>query len=261
MKKAIPILGVNGSGKSTYYKTRLAERFKTEGVTYINADEIKQRLQTNGMESNQAKFKSGHLATSEIIKCIREGKSFAFETTFTDNGPTGSLAILQEAKKAGYDIEGHFVHTTNIELNIDRVEHRFIKGTGHYVPPEIIAERYIKCTENVKNNENIFDTLNYIDNTNFDFKISNSSLLLQDSRVITDDALLVNSDFEKEKEKGVNIQKLEEIIRDIKKDSQELELTKKEEQNKGNIQAIESQPKKESYGDEENHNQKWGINL
>lgn len=177
MKKAILILGVNGSGKSTFYKKHLKDDFEKNNITYINADEIKQQLVKDGMESNQAKIKSGHLATSNIIKCIRENKSFAFETTFTDNGATGSIAIVKESKNQGYNLEGYFIHSRDVNLNIARVNDRFKKGTGHYVPPEIIKERYDLCVNNVKEHSNLFDKFNYIDNTNLDFKLSNEKML------------------------------------------------------------------------------------
>lgn len=181
--KAIYILGVNGSGKSTFYKRKLREDFEKNNIEYINADEIKQQLIKDGMEDNRAKMKSGILATDKIIKCVKDKRDFAFETTFTSNrGSMGSIDILDELKKQNYETVGYFVHTKDVNLNIARVEDRFKKGTGHFVPDEVIKDRYNLCIKNVKENINLFDKLNFIDNTNLDFKISNEKLLSQEQK-------------------------------------------------------------------------------
>lgn len=125
--KAILILGVNGSGKSTFYRNNLKKDFEKENIFYINADEIKQQLVKDGVENNQAKIKSGQIAISQIGKYIKEKKNFAFETTFTDDGAMGSIAIMKELKKQNYEIEGYFIHSKDVNLNIARVEDRFRK--------------------------------------------------------------------------------------------------------------------------------------
>ena len=177
MKKAILILGVNGSGKSSFYKKYLRESFEKENILYINADEIKQQLVKDGIESNRAKIKSGHLAVEKMGKCIKEDKNFAFETTFTDSGATGSIAIVKELKKQNYEVEGYFIHTKDVNINISRVLNRATTNTGHFVPANIIKERYDLCVNNVKEYSNLFDKFHYIDNTNLDFKLSNEKML------------------------------------------------------------------------------------
>ena len=177
MKKAILILGVNGSGKSSFYKKYLRESFEKENILYINADEIKQQLVKDGIEGNRAKIKSGHLAVEKMGKCIKEDKNFAFETTFTDSGATGSIAIVKELKKQNYEVEGYFIHTKDVNINISRVLNRATTNTGHFVPANIIKERYDLCVNNVKEYSNLFDKFHYIDNTNLDFKLSNEKIL------------------------------------------------------------------------------------
>ncbi len=179
MKKAILILGVNGSGKSTFYKEKLKEDFEKENILYINADEIKQNLVKNKVDKNYAKIKSGQIAVNQIFECVKENKSFAFETTFTDNGAMGSIAIVKELKKHNYQVEGYFIHTKNVNLNINRVKKRFECNIGHFVPADIIKMRYDLCVKNVKEYSNLFDKFHYIDNTNFDFKISNEKTIFQ----------------------------------------------------------------------------------
>ncbi len=177
MKKAYLILGVNGAGKTTFYKKNLKDKFINEDVLYINADEIKQELVKSGVENNYAKIKSGQVAVSKMSECIKQNKNFAFETTFTDNGQMGSIAIVKELKRNGYEVEGYFIHTKDVNINIERVKSRAENKTGHYVPAEVIKERYDLCVKNVTENSHLFDKFNYIDNTNLDYKISDEKIL------------------------------------------------------------------------------------
>ena len=166
------VLGVNGSGKTTYFKHILNEKLQDKEVVFINADEIKIDLVKKGMNSEAAKVKSGQIAISKISECIRNKKSFSLETTFTDDGAMGSIAIIKELKKNGYEIKGYNVYTNDINLNIERVSNRFLKGIGHFVPEEIIRYRYEKYINNLLENKDLFDTLNFYNNTDFNFKES-----------------------------------------------------------------------------------------
>lgn len=196
--KAILILGVNGSGKSTFYRNNLKKDFEKENIFYINADEIKQQLVKDGVENNQAKIKSGQIAISQIGKYIKEKKNFAFETTFTDDGAMGSIAIMKELKKQNYEIEGYFIHSKDVILNIARVEDRFRKGTGHFVPANIIKHRYELCVNNVKEYSNLFNKLEYIDNTNLDFKKSNERNLfgVKEKKLFSPKEKIKNTDLD-----------------------------------------------------------------
>ena len=198
MRKAYLILGVNGAGKTSFYKDNLKDKFINEDVLYINADEIKQELVKNGLESNYAKIKSGQVAVSKMSECIKQNKNFAFETTFTDNGQMGSVAIVKELKKNGYEVEGYFIHTKDVNINIERVGDRFTKGTGHYVPAEVIKERYDLCVKNVTENSQLFDKFNYIDNTNLDYKISDEKILEKEiKKVFKHKALKKDNEIER----------------------------------------------------------------
>lgn len=167
------VLGVNGSGKTTYFKHILNDELKDKDVVFINADEIKIDLVNQGMNSETAKIKSGQIAISKIFECIKNKQAFSLETTLTDDGAMGSIAIIKELKKSGYKIIGYNVFTDDINLNIERVANRFAKNIGHFVPENIIRYRYEKYIENLVQHKDLFDTLNYFNNTNFDFKATN----------------------------------------------------------------------------------------
>lgn len=167
------VLGVNGSGKTTYYKDILKDNLKDLNVAFINADEIKIGLVNQGVNNEVAKVKSGQIAISEIGKCISKKQAFSLETTFTDDGAMGSIAIIKELKKAGFKVVGYNVYTDDVDLNVERVRVRHLKGIGHFVPENIIRYRHEKYSNNVMEHHNLFDTLHYINNTTFDFSLKN----------------------------------------------------------------------------------------
>lgn len=171
--KAHIVLGVNGSGKTTYFRDRLKDEFLDEDVLSINADEIKIELVKQGLNPEVAKVQSGIIAISKISECIKKNVSFTFETTFTDDGSMGSVAIIKELKKAGYKIKGYNVYTDDVNLNIERVLNRSIQGTGHFVPENIIRQRVELYTNNFFKNKDLFDEVVYLNNTKFNFEKAN----------------------------------------------------------------------------------------
>lgn len=176
MKKVIAIIGTNGSGKTTFYNSYLKEKHKEEDISYINADDISEELQKNGIEKSQAIRKSGNLAMQEMFKHLKEGRSFAFETLFTDSSPMGSIAILNEFKKNGYQIYGYHLSCSidNANENIFNVMNRYQKNTGHYVEPEIIKKRFELSLYNVEQYSEVFDKLYLYQNNDRNFKYISS---------------------------------------------------------------------------------------
>jgi predicted ABC-type ATPase len=172
MKKVIAIIGTNGSGKTTFYNSYLKEKHKEENISYINADDISEELQKNGIEKSQAIRKSGNLAMQEMFKYLKEGKSFAFETLFTDSSPMGSIAILNEFKKNGYQIYGYHLSCSidNANENIFNVANRYARNTGHYVEPEIIKKRFELSLYNIEQYSEVFDKLYLYQNNNRNLK-------------------------------------------------------------------------------------------
>ena len=101
MKKTMVIMiGIQGSGKSTFYHKYLADRF-----VRINLDTLKTRHQENLL----------------ISECIQSGKSFAVDNT----NPTRAdrQRYIPLAQYAGYKVIGYFMESklkTCIERNNQR---------------------------------------------------------------------------------------------------------------------------------------------
>jgi predicted ABC-type ATPase len=77
---------------------------------------------------------------------LQDQQSFTVETTLS--GVT-YLKMAQRAKAAGYIIMVVFVGTSAVEINIERVKARVIKG-GHDVPEEDQRRRYPRTLKNMK---------------------------------------------------------------------------------------------------------------
>ena len=78
-KKIIIIAGPNGAGKTTFARNFLPAEAQT--LRFINADLIAAGLAPFNPES--AALKAGRLMLEEIDECVLAGKSFAFETTLS----------------------------------------------------------------------------------------------------------------------------------------------------------------------------------
>ena len=89
MEKTVAILmGVQGSGKSTFYATALADRF-----VRVNLDTLKTR----------------HRERLLIEECLTEGRSYAVDNT----NPTRAdrERYIPQAREAGYRIIGYWIQT------------------------------------------------------------------------------------------------------------------------------------------------------
>jgi predicted ABC-type ATPase len=130
----IMFAGPNGSGKSSARDPVLAD-FKGE---YINADDIAASLANDIADYAQRNIVAANLAEQRRVACMREGKSFAFETVMST---PEKVAILTQARSLGFSVEMVFVSTSDPSINISRVAVRVEKG-GHSVSPEKIRSRY-----------------------------------------------------------------------------------------------------------------------
>lgn len=129
------IAGPNGAGKSTLYETRIRP-FTT--APFINADII-QRDELKDSSMN-ASYEAAKIAESRRQDCLKNGKDFVSESTFSH---PSKLDLVRDAKAAGFRIAMYHVNVRSPELSIDRVAQRFGKG-GHNVPEDKIRERFAR---------------------------------------------------------------------------------------------------------------------
>jgi len=154
LPEVLVFAGPNGSGKTTI--THMA---KTTGI-YINADDIKKSSNCSDLE---AAVKAEELRESLLEK----GENFTFETVMSTDR---NLKLLKKAKKNGYFIRCIYVLTSNVNINITRVNIRKSMG-GHDVPKDKIKSRYNKALSLIPELLEICDILHIYDNTNVPFRI------------------------------------------------------------------------------------------
>lgn len=134
--RAIVFAGPNGSGKSTLIGGFQAAQ-KLPDV-YINADDIARTEFGNISDLRERNLLAARTAESRRRDALANGASFAFETVMST---PGRVALLDEARARGYQVELAFVATRDPHINIARVAAR-VAQNGHDVDPLKIIERY-----------------------------------------------------------------------------------------------------------------------
>ena len=134
--RAIVFAGPNGSGKSTLIGGFQAAK-KLPDV-YINADDIARTEFGNIPDLRERNLLAARTAEARRRSALADGASFAFETVMST---PGRVALLDEAKARGYQVELAFVATRDPHINIARVAAR-VAQNGHDVDPLKIIERY-----------------------------------------------------------------------------------------------------------------------
>jgi predicted ABC-type ATPase len=131
------IAGPNGAGKSTLYETRIQPRIDAN-IPFINADNI-QRDELKD-PSMVASYKAAEIAENRRQEHLTAGKSFVAESTFSH---PSKLALIGDAKAAGFRVVMYHVSLRNANLSVARVKER-VRSGGHGVPENKIRERYLR---------------------------------------------------------------------------------------------------------------------
>lgn len=155
----IVIAGPNGSGKTTVTQKFLHHEW-SEGTLYINPDEIA-NTKFGDWNSQEAVLKAANYCAELREQCLREKKSFVFETVMSAHD---KVDFIQRAKATGFFVRLFFISTTHPSINASRIAHRVIKG-GHDVPIAKIISRYTKSILNCIELRNIVDRLYVYDNS------------------------------------------------------------------------------------------------
>lgn len=134
--RAIVFAGPNGSGKSTLIGGFQAAQSLPD--VYINADDIARTEFGNISDLRQRNLFAAQTAETRHRDALASGASFAFETVMST---PGRVALIDEARVRGYQVELAFVATRDPHINIARVAAR-VAQNGHDVDPQKIIERY-----------------------------------------------------------------------------------------------------------------------
>lgn len=128
------IAGCNGAGKTTASFTVLPEMLNCR--EFVNADEIAAGLSPFNPEG--VAIQAGRLMIERIISLLKEGETFAFETTLSTRS---YVKLIQQAKRRGYFVTLLFFSLSTPEQAVRRVAKRVSLG-GHDIPTDVIYRRY-----------------------------------------------------------------------------------------------------------------------
>jgi len=148
--------GVNGAGKSTFYRV-----INRDFGIRVNADEIVKDKFNHDWRSPAAQLEAGKIAVKLIRDCISTGSSFNQETTLTGNSVVRNI---EKAKAVGFRISLFYVGLQNVGLSISRVEKRRLAG-GHGIPEEDLRRRYEDSFANLKLVLPLCDEVQIFDNS------------------------------------------------------------------------------------------------
>jgi predicted ABC-type ATPase len=149
------IAGPNGSGKSSI----TASRYFEPGPNLIDPDAIAKAL--NPANPTLAALAAGRQAILSARSFVERRESFAVETTLAGNG---QLALLGEAKRAGFEVKVFYIATENADVQVERVRLRLSLG-GHDVPEDDIRRRYERSLANAPKALQIADSGVVLDNS------------------------------------------------------------------------------------------------
>ncbi len=128
------IAGCNGAGKTTASFTVLPEMLGCR--EFVNADEIAKGLSPFNPEG--VAIQAGRLMIDRILHLLKEGETFAFETTLATRS---YVNLIRRAQKRGYFVTLLFFALSTPEQAVARVAKRVSQG-GHNIPTDVVLRRY-----------------------------------------------------------------------------------------------------------------------
>lgn len=144
MKPALLVIaGPNGSGKTTI-TVRLRHEHWSEGVEYINPDDIA-RDRFGDWNAPAAVIDAARWAQGRREELLASGGGIAFETVFS---APDKVEFLARARDAGFFVRLFFIGTRDPRINAARVANRVMEG-GHTVPIEKILSRFERSLANL----------------------------------------------------------------------------------------------------------------
>jgi predicted ABC-type ATPase len=153
------VAGPNGAGKTTV-TVRLREEHWSEGVEYLNADDVA-RDRFGDWNSPHAVLEAARWTDARREDLLKAHMGIAFETVFSS---PGKITFLERAKARGYFVRVFFIGTSDPRINAARVAGRVMSG-GHTVPIEKIIVRYGRSLANLPTAIRIADRVYVYDNS------------------------------------------------------------------------------------------------
>jgi predicted ABC-type ATPase len=153
----IVVGGPAGSGKSTAFPV------SDFGADPFNVDDRAAELNDGSYRdiSPEIRARANQECEAFIETHIREGKSFAVETTLRSDI---TFRQADAARANGFAVELTYVATDNVETNLERIVMRSERG-GHAAPPDRLREIYAASLGNLPRALREFDRVEAFDNT------------------------------------------------------------------------------------------------
>jgi predicted ABC-type ATPase len=142
VKDIVILGGPNGAGKTTAARVLLPDFFRLH--PFLNADDFARDIAPENVES--AAMAAGRLLIERMRTFVREGQSFAMETTCSGKS---YLPMLKDCKANGWTITLYYFWLPNPEDSIARVANRVRQG-GHHIPDEVIYRRFSTGLRNMR---------------------------------------------------------------------------------------------------------------
>lgn len=133
-KSIIILAGPNGAGKTTYAKTFLPNEAHLKN--FINADLIAAGL--SPLQPDLAYTQAAKLMTEMINSFVKEGKSFAIESTLSGRSYVQKIRNWQSEV---YRVTIIILTFADTQSAINRVTER-VKHGGHAIPEDVIRRRF-----------------------------------------------------------------------------------------------------------------------
>ena len=102
------------------------------GSSFLNA------LGLSPFQPEKMAIEAGRLMVRNINDCIKNGESFAFETTLSGKGYVNKI---KDWKEKQYEIIIYYLSVPTVEFAIERVKLRVSQG-GHNIPEHDIRRRF-----------------------------------------------------------------------------------------------------------------------
>lgn len=133
-KRIFIIAGPNGAGKTSFALEFLPR--EADCPDFINVDLIAAGL--SPFDPDRATIAAGRLMLAEIRRRVRNGSSFAFETTLSGHS---YARMIPRWRATSYYVKLIFLNLPTPDLAVARVAARVAQG-GHNVPESVIRRRF-----------------------------------------------------------------------------------------------------------------------
>jgi predicted ABC-type ATPase len=151
------VAGANGAGKSTVTRwTR--EAFQEQPV--LDPDAVAKSIEVTGFQEGSA-IDAGRAILRNVELFLGRRENFLVETTLSGNT---YIRMMHRAAKLGYAVRLIYVGTESVEINIERIRDRVLKG-GHDVSEADQRRRYPRSFENLKTALGLADEAILFDNS------------------------------------------------------------------------------------------------